>query len=74
MTEVNTYAMPFLMPAEKFAARAVKIINAGRSYAVIPWQMRGVSWLLRLLPNWLYDLAFARAPHKPAFRDLHDRP
>jgi hypothetical protein len=23
-----------------------------------------VAKLLRLLPNWLYDMAFARAPHK----------
>lgn len=74
MTQVNSYPMPFLLPAAEFARRAVPVINAGRSYAVIPWQMRAVSWLLRLLPNWLYDLAFARAPHKPAFRDLHDRP
>jgi hypothetical protein len=26
--------------------------------------MRGVSWLLRLLPNALYDALFARAPYK----------
>lgn len=73
MTEVNTYAMPFLMPAEKFAARAVKIINAGRSYAVIPWQMRGVSWLLRLLPNWLYDALFSLAPYKAGKPEPQDQ-
>ncbi len=66
MTQVNPYPMPFLMRADRFAQRAVRVIAAGRSYAVIPWQMRGVSWLLRLLPNWLFDLAFARAPHKPS--------
>lgn len=66
MTRVNTYPMPFLMPAPDFARRALRVIDAGRSYAVIPWPMRGVSWLLRLLPNWLYDAVFAHAPHKPA--------
>lgn len=66
MTQVNTYPMPFLMPAPAFARRAADVIEAGRSYAVIPWPMRGVSWLLRLLPNWLYDAVFAHAPHKPA--------
>jgi hypothetical protein len=71
MTQVNTYRMPFLMPAHAFARRAADVIAAGRSYVVIPWPMRGVSWLLRLLPNWLYDAAFARAPHKPAFDDIH---
>jgi len=64
MTRSNAYPMPFLMPAERFAARAVAVIGAGASYRVIPWQMGVVAKLLRLLPNWLYDLAFARAPHK----------
>ncbi|HTD04812.1 SDR family oxidoreductase [Undibacterium sp.] len=64
MTEVNSYAMPFLMPVDDFAGKAVAAIKAGVSYKVIPWQMGGVAKLLRLLPNWLYDLVFARAPHK----------
>jgi hypothetical protein len=37
-------------------------IAEGVSYRVIPWQMGVVAKLLRLLPNWLYDMAFARAP------------
>jgi short-subunit dehydrogenase len=64
MTQSNSYPMPFLMPAEKFAVRAVAAIDAGISDAVIPWQMGLVARLLRLLPNWLYDLAFSKAPHK----------
>lgn len=64
MTQHNAYPMPFLMPAPKFAREAVAAIARGTSYAVIPWQMGVVAKLLRLLPNWLYDLAFARAPHK----------
>jgi NAD(P)-dependent dehydrogenase (short-subunit alcohol dehydrogenase family) len=64
MTQSNAYPMPFLMPADRFAARAVDSIDAGVSYRVIPWQMGIVARLLRLLPNWLYDFAFARAPHK----------
>ncbi len=69
MTRINPYPMPFLLPAEVFARRAVRTIAAGRSYAVIPWQMRGVSWLLRALPNGLYDRLFANAPHKPALNE-----
>ncbi|MEY4022884.1 MAG: hypothetical protein RI960_1896, partial [Pseudomonadota bacterium] len=46
MTKVNRYPMPFLMPAPRFARLAADVIRSGRSYAVIPWQMRGVSWLL----------------------------
>jgi short-subunit dehydrogenase len=64
MTAVNHYPMPFLLPADRFAAAAASAIAAGSSYRVIPWQMGIVAKLLRLLPNWLYDLAFAKAPHK----------
>lgn len=64
MTQINTYPMPFLMPAPSFAEKAVAAIDAGTSYTVIPWQMGVIAKLLRMLPNWLYDFAFARAPHK----------
>lgn len=64
MTEKNKYPMPFLMPVERFAARAVRCIADGDSYRVIPWQMGVVAKLLRALPNAVYDLLFVRAPHK----------
>jgi short-subunit dehydrogenase len=65
MTQVNTYPMPFMLSAETFAQRAACAIEAGSSYAVIPWQMGIVAKLLRLLPNGLFDRLFANAPHKP---------
>ncbi len=71
MTQVNNYPMPFLMPAQRFARKAVKVIERGRSYAVIPWPMRIVSWVLKLLPNRLFDFAFARAGRKPSFSELN---
>jgi NAD(P)-dependent dehydrogenase (short-subunit alcohol dehydrogenase family) len=64
MTQVNSYYMPFLMPVDQFAMRAAHCIDAGQSYRVIPWQMGWVAKLLRMLPNWLYDLLFIKAPHK----------
>ena len=64
MTRHNAYPMPFLMAPARFAARAARAIDAGASYRVIPWQMGVVAKLLRALPNALYDVAFARAPHK----------
>ncbi|SHH29417.1 SDR family oxidoreductase [Massilia sp. CF038] len=64
MTAKNAYPMPFLMPAARFAERAVRAIDAGDSYRVIPWQMGWVAKLLRALPNALYDLAFGQAPRK----------
>ena len=65
MTAINTYRMPFLLPADEAARRFARAIERGSSYTVIPWQMGIVAKLLRLLPNWLYDRLFADAPHKP---------
>ena len=59
LTAGNRYPMPFLMPADKFADRAYRAIEAGSSYRVIPWQMGLVAKLLRLLPNRLFDRLFA---------------
>jgi NAD(P)-dependent dehydrogenase (short-subunit alcohol dehydrogenase family) len=64
MTRHNAYPMPFLMAPDKFAAAAMRAIERGSSYAVIPWQMGVVAKVLRLLPNPVYDFAFAKAPHK----------
>lgn len=65
MTAVNPYPMPFLLSAEVAARRIARLIDAGRSYAVVPWQMALTAKLLRLLPNSLFDPLFARAGRKP---------
>lgn len=59
LTARNTYPMPFLMAPQDFADRAFRAIADGDSYRVIPWQMGVVAKLLRLLPNALFDKAFA---------------
>lgn len=64
LTRQNRYAMPFLMPVDTFADRAFSVIQAGRSYCVIPWQMGVVAKLLRLLPNWVFDGALAGRARK----------
>jgi hypothetical protein len=64
MTRHNRFPMPFLMPADRFAAAAARAIDAGRSYRVIPWPMGIVAKLLRLLPNVLFDALFMHAPTK----------
>jgi NAD(P)-dependent dehydrogenase (short-subunit alcohol dehydrogenase family) len=65
MTRHNRFPMPFLMPAERFAAQAARAIARGDSYRVLPWQMGLVARLLRALPNALFDTIFSRAPQKP---------
>jgi short-subunit dehydrogenase len=64
LTRGNRYSMPFLMPAERFADRAWRAIEAGDSYRVIPWQMAIVAKFLRVLPNRLFDAMFASRPRK----------
>lgn len=65
MTAINPYPMPFLLPADVAARRFARTIDAGTSYAVIPWQMAWVAKLLRLLPNAAFDAIAARAGRKP---------
>jgi short-subunit dehydrogenase len=64
LTRNNRYAMPFLMHADDFADKAVKAIEAGVSYRVIPWQMGVVAKLLRVLPDRLFDRLLAGQPRK----------
>lgn len=64
MTSKNRFPMPFLMPADRFAAQAAAVIARGDGYRVLPWQMGAVAKLLRLLPNFVFDRLFARAPTK----------
>jgi short-subunit dehydrogenase len=65
MTGKNPYPMPFLLAADDFARRFARALDAGRDYAVIPWQMAIVAKLLAILPNALFDAAFSRAGRKP---------
>ena len=65
MTEINPYPMPFMLEADEAARRIARTIARQKSFAVIPWQMGVVGWLLKRLPRWLYDRLFANAPHKP---------
>jgi short-subunit dehydrogenase len=57
LTQGNRYGMPFLMTAEDFAAQALRAIEAGTSYRVIPWQMGVVAKIMRMLPNAVLDRA-----------------
>ncbi len=69
LTQNNAYSMPFLMQPDVFARKAFEVIQADHSYRVIPWQMGVVAKLLRLLPNAVFDKAFAGRPRKPRRTD-----
>jgi short-subunit dehydrogenase len=65
MTAHNPYRMPFLMDADRFAAKVANAVARNTRFAIFPWQMRVVAMLLHVLPRWIYDRAFERAPRKP---------
>ena len=65
MTSKNPYRMPFLIDAGVAASKMARAIAARKRFYVLPWQMALVGWVLRRLPRPLYDLLFARVPHKP---------
>jgi len=65
LTEKNPYMMPFIMDAPDAARRIRRAIDRKASYAVVPWQMGVVAKLLRLIPNWLFDLVAVQKQRKP---------
>lgn len=65
MTQVNTYPMPFKLSAEAAALKVAWAIEKRRPDCTIPWQMAIVGSLLKIMPLWLYDRLFEKAPRKP---------
>ena len=68
MTAANPYPMPFILEGDDAAKRIAHAIERQTAFAVIPWQMALVGYLLKLLPRWLHDRLFAHAPRKPRSR------
>lgn len=65
MTAKNPYRMPFLLQPDDAARRMLRVIEAKRKFAVVPWQMGIVARVLKFLPRWIYDRAFANVKRKP---------
>jgi short-subunit dehydrogenase len=65
MTKRNPYRMPFLLDTDEAARRFARVIDAQKSYAIVPWQMAIVGRLMSLLPDAVYDRLAAKAGRKP---------
>ena len=65
LTAHNPYRMPFLLDPDDAARRMLRVLGAGKKFAVVPWQMAIVGRILRRLPNWIYDRALANVKRKP---------
>jgi len=64
MTDINEYAMPFLMAPEVAAKKFAQAIAKKKRFIVIPWQMGWLARLMRFLPPWLWDTMMKHAPRK----------
>ncbi|MBK8012220.1 MAG: SDR family NAD(P)-dependent oxidoreductase [Deltaproteobacteria bacterium] len=60
LTDRNRFPMPFLMDAERAAAKILRAVERGRPVYTFPWPMMLGVRFLSLLPNWLYDRIGAR--------------
>ena len=69
LTATNPYKMPFLLHADDAAARMRRVIAKAPRFAVVPWQMAIVGRLLRCLPRFAFDRAFANVKRKPRSGD-----
>lgn len=65
LTKRNPFPMPFLLSADVAAMKFSRAIAQQKSHVTIPWQMAGIFLILRRLPNWAYDRAFAKTARKP---------
>lgn len=64
MTDINRYAMPFLMDVDVFARKFIQAVHKQKRFTVIPWQMGVVARIMRLIPPVLWDKLTKHAPHK----------
>ncbi len=65
LTSKNPYKMPFILTPDEFASLAIRAIGAGKSYAVLPWQMGVLAKAMRLLPNCIFDRIVRNRKQKP---------
>lgn len=55
MTQKNKHKMPFLMNSDKAAKKIYRAIAKGRSTYAFPWQTHLSAYILKILPNSIYD-------------------
>jgi len=65
MTSKNPYPMPFILEVDDAARRIARVVDAGKSFAIVPWQMAIVGRILALLPNPVFDRLTAGRKRKP---------
>ena len=68
MTDVNDYAMPMMMSAEKAAQIIAKGLSKNKGRICFPWPVHFGAWFLGILPDSLAQIILSRAPKKPSLQ------
>ncbi|MED5372437.1 MAG: SDR family NAD(P)-dependent oxidoreductase [Myxococcota bacterium] len=55
LTDKNSFKMPFILEPEDAARRIVRAMEARRRFLTFPLPMVVLQWLMKRLPNWLFD-------------------
>ena len=55
MTQKNRFHMPFLMGPERAARIIARALERGQARLTFPWQMAMVAWLMKRVPNIIWD-------------------
>ena len=64
LTQVNKFAMPFLMEVDQAASIIKKGVEERKIYIAFPWQMHLISKAISLLPVSIGDFLLSLAPSK----------
>ena len=66
LTDRNNFTMPFLVQTNDAAVTIVNGLEKKRPIICFPWQMRLVMWLVKHVPDFIYDrLVTAASPTSP---------
>lgn len=65
MTDVNDYAMPFMINADKAAEIIIKDLKNNKGRIAFPWQTYFFAWFIGCLPDWIAQKLLSDLPSKP---------
>jgi NADP-dependent 3-hydroxy acid dehydrogenase YdfG len=74
LTEKNTFTMPFLVKTEDAARTIVNGLEKRKPLICFPWQMRLGMWLVKHVPDFIYDRVVGSAsPTSPKKKQIEER-
>jgi short-subunit dehydrogenase len=74
MTRGAPHAQPFMIPADRAGRLFADVILAGRRFYIAPWQFRFPIFVLKHVPNWMYEMIMGPVTRKMKFERRADHP